>query len=91
MPQTKLPPMNISYAKKPTYTDPFQLPANMWDAYIDKLKMIEDDIEGIKAWESSPDNPFNYGKKGDKAAEYGKKVAQRPRKMRTPEKPIAGK
>jgi hypothetical protein len=71
--------INPLLLKKEKYVDPFQYQPNMWEAYIDKLKVIADDIEGIKAWENSEDNPINYGKK----------IAQRPRKMRNPEKPDA--
>lgn len=63
------------------YQDPFQVQPSMWEAYIDKLKMMTEDIEAIKAWESDPDNPVNYGKK----------IARRPRKMRSGEKPNGGK
>lgn len=67
--------------KKVEHSDPFQMGPNMWDAYIDKLKMMTEDIEGIKAWENDPDNPVNYGKK----------IARRPRKMRNPDRPNVSK
>jgi hypothetical protein len=79
--------------KSKKYVDPFASgQTNMWDAYIDKLKLMTEDIEGIKAFEE--DNTIarvnrdkRMGKQTDKAEkadidQYAKDVAMKARVKR---------